>query len=436
MGFLDKLLGRDFKTVVLALDGVPYSFIKDMYEKGEFKHLGSPEYHKMSSVYPTISSVAWSSFMTGKNPGKHNIYGFVDRKSNSKNLQICNSKDLKSQTLWEYLSEKKKKVFVMNVPLTYPPRKVNGKLVSGFLCSNLIKGTYPKEFASELYKLGYKIDAESSLALENLEKFLKDINETFESKKKVMSHYLNKNYHFMMFHFMATDRINHFMMGNYLDGDKYADKFISFYKKIDRMVGLLKKNLDENDKLLIISDHGFTRLEQEVQLNRWLMEEGYLEEVKEFSNITRETKAYSLIPGRIYINLEGRERNGSVSKKEYNSLRDELIEKLSNLRDPMSGREIVDKVFKREDIYSGPYEENAPDLLVHPKNGYDLKSKFGKVEFISKGLRNGMHTYDDAFVYSSEPISAEKANIIDLYPTILKMMKVKPPKNLDGRSLL
>jgi len=436
MGFLDKLLGRDYKTVVIALDGVPYSFVKDMYEKGEFNHLGSPKYNKMSSVYPTISSVAWSSFMTGKNPGKHNIYGFVDRKSNSDNLQICDSSDLKSPTLWDYLSEKKKKVFVMNVPMTYPPRKVNGKLVSGFLCSDLLKGTYPKEFASELYKLGYKIDTDSSLALENLEKFLKDIDVTFEAKKKVMFHYLTDNYDFMMFHFMVTDRINHFMMGNYLDGDRYADKFISFYKKIDRMIGLVEKKLGEKDKLLVISDHGFTRLEQEIQLNKWLMQEGYLEEVKEFSNITRETKAFSLIPGRIYINLEGRERNGSVSKKEYPKLRNELIEKLTNLRDPMSGREIVDRVFKREEIYSGPYRKNAPDLLVHPKNGYDLKSKFGKVDFISKGLRNGMHTYDDAFVYSSDQLSTDNANIIDLYPTILDMMKVKSPKGIDGHSLL
>jgi len=436
MGFLDRLLGRDFKTVVLALDGLPYSFIRDMYKKGEFQHLGSARYQKMTSVYPTVSSVAWSSFMTGKNPGKHNVYGFTDRKLGDEDLHITDSTDLRSQTLWEYLCNKKKKVFIMNVPLTYPPKKVNGKIVSGFLCSDLTKGTYPKAFASELYKLGYKIDTDSSLAFESLDKFLKDLYETFEARRRAMFHYLRDEWDFMMFQFMETDRINHFMFGNHLDGDRYADKFLKFYKKIDDMVGELKESLEEKDKLIILSDHGFTKLEKEVQLNRWLMEEGYLEKVKDFSRIRQETKAYSLVPGRIYLNLKGRENNGGVTGSEYHSLREEICEKLWNLRDPMSGREIVDSVFKREEIYSGPYTKKAPDIIVHPKKGYDLKSKFGNVEFINKGLRNGMHTYDDAFVYSNMPIIGDNPNIMDLFPTILEMMKVKPPKGLDGKSLL
>ncbi len=436
MGFLDRLLGRDFKTVVLALDGLPYSFITDMYKKGEFQHLGSPKFQKMTSVYPTVSSVAWSSFMTGKNPGKHNVFGLTDKKPGSEELHITNSKELRSQTLWNYLGEKKKKVFVMNVPLTYPPYKVNGKMVSGSLCSDLTKGTYPSEFASELYKLGYKINTDSSLAFESLDKFLKNLYKTFKTRRRVMFHYLEDKWDFMMFQFMETDRINHFMFGNYLDGDRYADKFLKFYKKIDDMVGKLKISLAEDDKLIILSDHGFTKLEKEVQLNRWFMEEGYLEKVKDYSKIRQDTKAYSLVPGRIYINLEGREKNGSVPKSEYNRLRDEIIEKLWNIRDPMSGREIIDNIFKREELYSGPYIKNAPDILVHPKKGYDLKSKFGKVEFVNKGLRNGMHTYDDAFLYSNMPLIGDNPNIMDLFPTIVEMMKVKPPKDLDGRSLL
>lgn len=436
MGFLDRLLGRDFKTVVLALDGLSYNFITDMYEKGEFKNLGSPGYRKMDSVYPTLSSVAWSSFMTGKNPGKHDVYGFTDRRSGDGRIQNTDFSALKARTLWDYLSGKKKKVFVMNVPMTYPPEKVNGKMVSGFSCRDLTKGTFPKEFASELYKLGYKIDVDSSLAFENLDKFLKDVHKTFDSRRKVMFHYLDEKWDFMMFHFMAPHRINHFMLGNHIDGGRYADDFLSFYKKVDKMVGQVRRSLDEDDKLMILSDHGFTRLEKQVQLNKWLMEEGYLEEVKDFTGISRDTKAYSLVPGRIYINLEGREKNGGVSRNEYRQLRDELMEKLWNLRDPMSGREIVDKVFKREEIYSGSYVKNAPDLLVHPKDGYDLKGKFGKVDFVSRGLRNGMHSYDDAFVYSDPPIKGDNPSILDLYPTILDMMKVKKPKDLDGKSLL
>ncbi len=436
MGFLDRLLGRDFKTVVLALDGLSYDFITEMYRKGVLKHLGSSKYRKMDSVYPTTSSVAWSSFMTGKNPGKHGVYGSADRSLDNKDIQPNNSSTLKARTLWNHLSSKKKNVFVMNVPMTYPPERVNGKLVSGFSCPDIKKGTYPREFASELCKLGYKIDVDSSLAFENLDKFLKDVHKTFDIRKKAMFHYMDRDWDFMMFHFNEIHRINHFMLGNHVDGDRYADEFVTFYKNVDRLVGQLKRSLDEDDKLMILSDHGFTRLEKEVQLNRWLMEEGYLEVVKDLSGITRDTKAYSLPPGRIYINLEGREWNGGVPKSEYRALRDELTEKLWNLRDPMSGREMVDKVFKREEIFSGPYVKNSPDILIHPKNGYDLKGKFGKVEFVSQGLRNGMHTYDNAFVYSNVPLKKDDPSILDLYPTVLDMMKIKKPKDLDGRSLL
>lgn len=436
MGFLERLLGRTKKTIVIALDGVPYSFIRKRYEEGDLKHLGAPEYRQMTSVYPTISSVAWSSFMTGKNPGKHNIFGFMDRKPGEDGYYIPDSQDVKGQTLWDYLTEKKKKSFVMNVPMTYPPIEINGKMVSGFLCSSLEKGTYPRDFSNELKKMGYRIDADSSLALENLDKFLDDLNETFEARSRALFRYIEQDWDLFMVQFMGTDRINHFMMGHWAEGDDYADEFLDYYKKVDKMIGKVKKKISEDENLIIMSDHGFTPLQKEVQINYWLKEAGYLEDTKEYDNITRESDAFSLLPGRFYINLEGREGNGGVEKEKYSKLKKELKKKIENLRDPMSGEPIIDRVFEREEIYHGPYTEKAADLIAHPKRGYDLKGDFDADEFVSRGLRNGMHTYSDAFLYSNRELKDKKPNIIDLFPTILDMMKVKKPKGLDGTSLV
>ena len=436
MGFLDRLLNRTKKTVILALDGVPYSLIKELNKKGELEHLGTSDYMEMTSVHPPISSVAWSSFMTGKNPGKHNIFGFLDRDIEKNELYTSDSRDLKEKTIWKYLSEKKRRSFVMNVPMTYPPYKINGKMVSGFLCPDIEKGTYPKNFANELKKIDYRIDSDSSLALEDLNKFLKDVNLTFNRRKEAMFNHLEEDWDFFMVQFMGTDRINHFMLGNWLDGDNYSKKFLKFYKKIDEMVGEVKEKINEDENLLIMSDHGFTGLRSEVEINYWLKEKGYLEDTKNFSNITRQTKAYSLLPGRIYLNVEGRERNGRVTSDEYENLQDEIIIELENLKDPVSGDNIISNAFKREDLYSGTYSERGPDIILKSREGYDLKSDFSAKEFTSKGLRTGMHTYDDAFLYSNKPLSKNEPNIIDLFPTIMDLMKVKKPKDLEGKSLV
>src|SRR5512145_1177400 len=131
----NKKSGRVF---VVSIDGVPYDFMKAHIEKGHFpnfkKLAESGSFRRMNSVQPCISSVAWSSYMTGKNPAKHNIFGFVDKKPGSYDIFVPTSVNMKSDTIWEIMSRAGKRVFVMNVPVTYPPRQVNGIMVGCFLC--------------------------------------------------------------------------------------------------------------------------------------------------------------------------------------------------------------------------------------------------------------------------------------------------------------
>lgn len=267
MGFLKRILGNSEKVVVLALDGVPYSMCQDLYRKGEFQYLGGKGFQRMTSVYPTISSVAWSSFMTGKNPGKHNIFGFLDRIPGSPNLHIPDGSHLKEPTLWKHLSDKGKKCFVMNVPMTYPPSEINGNLVSGFLCGDLRKGTYPPEFADTLAKMGYKIDTDTTLAQGSIPRFLEDLNATFDARERALFKYIDDRWDFFMVQFMGTDRINHFLMGDWVEGGDHAEDFIDFYRKVDSLVGRVMEHIGEDEKLLVMSDHGFTPLKKEVQIN-------------------------------------------------------------------------------------------------------------------------------------------------------------------------
>lgn len=204
-------------------------------------------------------------------------------------------------------------------------------------------------------------------------------------------------------HIMETDRINHFFWGDYEDNGEFKEDFDIFYTKLDEWIGKAYELLNDEDIFIVLSDHGFCRVKYNVQINHFLEDEGYLLwEVGNPSNVTalsEDSKAYSLIPGRIFVNLKGREAKGSVSTDEYDRLREELKKKIMDLESP-EGEKIIEKAFLREEIYSGDYIKNAADMIVHPQWGFDLKGNVNTGELCQKpGVIDGMHTYDDAVIF-------------------------------------
>ena len=159
MSFLGKLFGRKGpKLVVIGLDGTPYTFVQRMLREGHMPNLAritaQAGFTRMNSVYPTVSSVAWSSYMTGVNPGRHGIFGFIDRVDRSYDVTIPTSRRMTAKTVWEMLSEAGKRVVVMNVPVTFPPREVNGILIGGFLSPTLDRAVHPPEKTALIQSLG------------------------------------------------------------------------------------------------------------------------------------------------------------------------------------------------------------------------------------------------------------------------------------------
>jgi predicted AlkP superfamily phosphohydrolase/phosphomutase len=189
--FLKK--DRPGRVVVVSIDGVPYSFMQAQIAKGEFpnfkKLLDNGSFRRMNSVQPCISSVAWASYMTGRNPAKHNIFGFVDKKPGTHDTFIPTSLNMTSDTIWEILSRAGERVFVMNVPVTYPPRPVNGILIGCFLCTQIEKLAYPAHVSRELKAMGYKIDVDAAIARENLERYLDACNRTLSKRAEAMFYY-------------------------------------------------------------------------------------------------------------------------------------------------------------------------------------------------------------------------------------------------------
>ncbi|MFC1682640.1 alkaline phosphatase family protein [Candidatus Zixiibacteriota bacterium] len=443
MAFL-KFGRKKRRVFVLSIDGVPHSFLKSQMDQGRFPHLaglaGEGAFSRMRSVYPTISSVAWSSFMTGKNPAKHGIFGFVDHRPNSYDAFIPTSLNMTSKTLWEILSEAGKKVVVINVPVTYPPRAVNGILVSGFLASSLKKATYPAEVSGQLEKMGYRIDADAAIARESLDRFLEDLHLTLEKRVQALHHFMDHQpWDYFHMHIMGTDRINHFMWEHMEQGHaRYAPAFLKYYDRIDEIIGELTGKLGDEVTFVLMSDHGFCTVKKEVNLNRYLIDQKLLQFDQHppggLGDIDSRSRAYALIPGRVYINLKGREPKGGVDPSDYERVRDEVAAALLDLRLPETGQQVIEKVFKREEIYRGDNLPAAADLMAIPFDGYDLKADVRKENLSEKTALVGMHTYDDASLFIRGQSSIrENVEIIDLLPTILSLMDVPVPEDVDGR---
>jgi predicted AlkP superfamily phosphohydrolase/phosphomutase len=240
---------------------------------------------------------------------------------------------------------------------------------------------------------------------------------------------------------MSTDRVNHFLFGDYANDGEYADEFLEFYRTLDEYVGEIRDSLDDDTTLIVASDHGFTELTHEVNCNEFLAEEGWLsyegDDHDSLADIDDDARAYSLIPGRFYLNVEGREPNGVVPESEYEAVREELIADLESLTGP-DGRQVCRRIVKGETVFDGDHDEIAPDLVVIPADGFDLKSGFGgKDAVFTQGPRNGMHKFENSLLYSTEPdLELSDANLFDVTPTVLDLLDVDVDADFDGESLL
>ncbi|MEW5911446.1 MAG: alkaline phosphatase family protein [Thermodesulfobacteriota bacterium] len=451
MGIIKRLLSRahpENKLFVLSLDGVSHTFARRLAASGVMPNLGRllPQgaLAAVDSVLPTVSTVAWASYMTGVNPGKHGIFGLVDRHPNPFSTLIPTSRDIKAPTLWEILGRAGKRVGVINVPLTYPPRKVNGFMVAGFLSPDLAQATFPVELAPRLMEMDYRIEVDISLAHSEPEMFLSELAETMTRRFKAAFQLMSEEpWEFFQLHLTGPDRINHFYWAAWEDGEEEAGRrFEEFYRLLDSYLGELLEQLPAGCPLVLVSDHGFTRTLGVVYINHWLEQNGYLlfgRGKKELKNQHPDSKAYSLIPGRIYINLQGREQTGSVVQgRPYEELREELIHRIGGLSHPETGQALVKKVHRREDIYHGPHVIKAPDLVIEPAPGFDFKANLGVKGLLAPPETSGMHTYEDALFYLGgmrAELPGQGLKLEDVASVLLSVMKIATPPSMDGRPL-
>ena len=422
------------KVLVIGLDGATFDLIRPWVAQGKLptfrRLLAGGVSGDLESTVPPVTSPAWPTFMTGKNPGRHGVFDYIRERQGQ--FDLVNGASINGATIWEILSARGRRVGVMNVPVTYPPRPVNGFIITGLLSPRGAEFTYPPGFLRPYEReLGpYRIVPDVQYKEGNEDAFIADIDNLIEQRARyALCLMQDQPWDFMMVHFLALDLLQH-ALWRHMDPShpahdaqqaaRYGDAILHGYQKIDQAVGRLLAQAGAGTTVVLMSDHGFGPLHGMVNLNVLLLRAGLLHLKRDpvtrlkyvlfrlgltpsavyrwlarlgLQNITvkvskrarnkvmghflsfadvdwSRTVAYSIgHVGQVYINLNGRQPRGIVRPEEYGAVRQRVIEVLGSLRNPITGQPLVDRILTREQVCAGPHCEHGPDLHL-VMNGY------------------------------------------------------------------
>ncbi|MBW2051416.1 MAG: alkaline phosphatase family protein [Deltaproteobacteria bacterium] len=416
------------KLIVIGIDGASPDLMLTWMNQGllpNFKEIRQKGvFGRLNSVPNQRSAAAWSSFITGVNPGKHGIFEFYERVPLSHNIRFTQANSRDGISFWKYLSAQGKRVIVVNVPMTYPAEEVSGCLISGLDApgKNSPGFTYPADLLKEIeQKVGPYVQepgAVSSMAPgqeeQVVEKILKSVQQRGKAVRYLMSTY---DWDTMVAVFRETDPAQH-CFWSYMDqdGSTLQESILKVYQEIDRELGSILNAAGDDCRLLIMSDHGFGfRQHGNGCLNQWLYEAGFLQFKKGSgrkvgSNILRSSyqlmekiisrrwkeRLFGLVPGLIsrvhskvffasidwentiaygdnimpvvWINTTDVNSSSGVPSEEYEKVVTDLKTKLlESCLEVETGEKVVEWVRHRDEIYSGDHVHKAPDLLIRWK---------------------------------------------------------------------
>jgi len=400
------------RACVIGLDGVPHSMLVKFMEAGvmpRFKELAARgRMTSMTVSLPEISSVSWTTFMTGRNPGEHGIFGFTDLHPGTYKMSFPSFRDVRTDTIWDRLGSKKMRSVVINQPATYPARPIHGALVSGFVAVHLDKSIFPSRYLKDLKSANYEIDLDAREVKDDPDALFRALHELLDSRRRALDIFWDEEqWNLMEVIVTGTDRLHHFAMDAYEDeSHPQHEAFLDYYRAVDSFIGevydrFAAKSVKSSDaeNFFVLSDHGFCRTEREAYMNTVLAENGYLKFTREgadaLADISEAATAFCLDPARIYLHRRGKYPRGSVSDAAAPGIKKELKALFESLTH--DGKPIIRHVFDGDEVYSGPEKSRGPDLLLVPHNGTDLKGRIGAPAMIGERRLQGMHTWDDAF---------------------------------------
>jgi len=496
------------KTLILCIDSGCWAYFQPLLSAGQMPNVArlieSGVRGILESTMPPITPVAFSSFITGTNPGKHGVFDWTVRRADG-GRQSVSAAVRQGVPFWDYLNRAGVRVGVFNIPVTYPPQPIEGFLVPGITVPRRTRRlTYPTGVLDQIEtRYGpYSVDVPSTLVNESEESYvsawLKYEEMQTDAALMLMDEY---EVDVLAFNYASLDRVNHL--------SPCRDHLETVLANVDAQIGRFVECYPDAN-FVIMSDHGSRRVKSAFLLSKWLALNGYavygeksldipnheinfalaqyfqargLDGPRErvlrnlvrcFLTLTpsalrrpmwqamhnstpesveyrfterldwRRTKVFATSnSGSLCINLESPGVAGGVRAGEYETVRDALIRDLLAVKDPMTGKGLFSRVYRREDLYSGAAAFQSPDVVAdHYDSACDLvvDNDPGSFCFVNRLNRFGDHAREGVLVLSGPDFAqvndaAQRASIVDLPATLLHLYGVPIPDSFDGRVL-
>ncbi len=440
--------------LIVGLDGASHDLCERWIEQGHLPNLARIKREgkllPLKSTIPSVSPVAWSSFMTGTNPGEHGVFGFFvpERPGPYEaptRFRPVNSRDCRGKRFWEKMNEAGLSTGIVGVPVTYPVWPVQGHIVAGLLAPHLSTpgATYPAELAAEITaEVGpYRTVPRGIYAPGGEEALLRELHTCLELRGR-LARYLLQNHRcdVHLFILYETDVAQH-KMWRFMDSshprydrstaERWRNAIRDVYAHADSIVGELMRQLRDRDTLVVVSDHGSGPLHGTVHLNSWLWKKGYLvskggwkewvqrqnAKHKMVQACTRIARQLGLLE-RISIDQENRrllasgfltagsinwERTEAYSLgfegaiytvgERHAEITREIAEGLEGLQEPGSDQPLVESVHGAQDLYEGRLVEYAPSLILELTGGnYSASQKMFAPQLVTTPTDSGAHS--------------------------------------------
>lgn len=484
------------RVMIIGIDGATWRILRPMMDAGRLPNIerlySEGASGTLISTIPPLTPAAFASFHTGVNPGKHGITDFRLYEKATGTHRLVDSTTLKYKSFSEILSVEGKTIVSINIPLTYPPKRLKGVVIGDFLSPKVYPGfVYPGEiFNNILEKSNYRIvgvplKQKSHLSTDEIIKDYIDV----ESTRYKIARILMKRYDWDLFliHNQSLDAVQHAFF-HFLDrsSSDYSDEkyniVVEFYESMDKEIGEILGEIDNRTTVILFSDHGFKLIRKNVSVNAFLQKTGYMKRVSQRKRILTIGKVkrfiekfdsmgirYSIyrllgIDSRVRANLalkyysknntfedsQAFMINGCYFGNIYlnnrfsdnESLKRGLLNALKELRDPLSGEKVVSQYYISDNIFKGPYTDSMPYLFLEPSGDYSFIPGIDKNEIFSdidyERDNSGGHALEGVItVWGGNVRKVEniRCNILDIAPTVLAILGIEAPAYMDGKVL-
>lgn len=506
------------RVLIIGLDGATWTVLLPWMEDGSLPNLArlraEGAWGDLMSTIPPLTAPAWSTFLTGKNPGKHGVFHFIplddaaeteDIQQKADKIDVVDARSIQSATLWDILAHHDRKVGAINVPMSYPARPVNGFMITCLLTPpQAAIFTYPPELSKQL--TDYQIDLDRFI---EEKPFARDVSGARKKRIVKPSLQLVKEFEEMenkrartaldlmttqpwdtfMVVFTATDRMGHYLWPYHQKPAEGASEehqalyqaVHNLYKRLDEHIGELIQKAGENTTVVVMSDHGMGPIyHKNTHWNNWLYKNGFLAIDQRSSKsvdgwllrlrIPRDSirRLLRRIPGLYSSKVVQKAKEAPTARIDYahskahyvkifdpvggiyvhakgeerERLRDELISKIRETRDPSNGKPIVREVYRREECFWGEHVDDVPDIIIlmNPEYGSsDRLSNYSSLVTDRPQISDpGGHHIEGVFiakgpkiVHTADPLV--DLTITDLAPTILYALGLPIPEDMDGK---